>query len=282
MKHVFFIMLILISLFAKAQKTGELVEISNQFSFTEGPTPDADGNIYFTDQPNNSIWRYGVDGRLTLFMQPAGRSNGLYFDSKGQIIACADEQNKLWRIDTETKHVENLVHGFEGKLLNGPNDIWISPAGAMYFTDPFYERDYWNRSGSELAEALYCLRNGQLTQVDADFVKPNGIVGSADGKLLFVADIGADRTYVYDIDEQGNVVNKRVFCEKGSDGMTLDRAGNLYLTGKGVFVYNAYGEFIRHIPVPAGWTANVCFGGAAHEYLFITASEKIFKIYPNW
>ncbi len=275
-------MLILGSLSSSAQKAGELIEISSQFAFTEGPTADAEGNIYFTDQPNNSIWRYSADGSLTLFMQPAGRSNGLYMNKGGYIIACADEHNELWRIDPDTKQVDTLVQHFGGKTLNGPNDVWISSAGRMYFTDPFYERDYWNRPGQALPQALYCLHKGELVQLDADFVRPNGIVGSADGKLLFVADIGADRTYVYDIDADGKLLNKRIFCSRGSDGMTLDRAGNLYLTGKGVFVYNAQGQEIRHIPVPTDWTANVCFGGANAAYLFITASEKIFKIYPNW
>ncbi|WP_208292340.1 SMP-30/gluconolactonase/LRE family protein [Sphingobacterium paludis] len=274
--------MILTTLYSKAQLKGKLIEISAQFSFTEGPTADEQGNIYFTDQPNNSIWKYDTNGLLSLFMQPAGRSNGMFMDKEGFIVSCADEKNELWRIDPVSKAVDVLVTGYQNKLLNGPNDVWVSDRGTMYFTDPFYDRDYWQRDSSELPQALYMLQQGKLIQIDAALDKPNGIIGSPDGKHLFVADIGADKTFVYDVNGDGTLSNKRLFCEKGSDGMTVDDRGNVYLTGKGVFIYNKDGQQIHHIDVPAEWTANVCFGGKQHAYLFITASEKIFKIYPDW
>ncbi|KGE13471.1 SMP-30/gluconolaconase/LRE-like region-containing protein [Sphingobacterium deserti] len=275
-------LMLLTTLLGRAQSHGELIEISSQFSFTEGPTADSLGNIFFTDQPNNSIWKYDTAGKLSLFMQPAGRSNGMFIDKEGFIISCADEKNELWRIHPVSKAVEVLVTDYGNKKLNGPNDVWVSPNGLMYFTDPFYDRDYWQRGGSELPQALYMLHQGKLHQVGGQFEKPNGIIGSRDGKHLFVADIGADKTYIYDIDDEGKPANRRLFCDKGSDGMTIDDKGNIYLTGKGVFVYNKDGQQIRHIAVPAEWTANVCFGGTNNAYLFITASEKIFKIYPDW
>ncbi|MFD1772193.1 SMP-30/gluconolactonase/LRE family protein [Sphingobacterium suaedae] len=282
MKYVLLMVGIWASLAVEAQKKGELLLVGEHFSFTEGPAADADGNIFFTDQPNNRIWTYTTKGELALFLEPAGRSNGLYFDNEGALIACADEDNQLWRISTETKKNTVLFRHFEGKLLNGPNDIWVSGSGIMYLTDPYYQRSYWQRGGSELPNALYRYVRGRLEQVDQDFVRPNGIVGSPDGKLLYVADIGADKTFVYDLSETGILSNRRLFCARGSDGMTVDKYGNVYLTGQGVFVYNASGELIHHLEIPATWTANVCFGGKEREYLFITASDKVFKIYPTW
>lgn len=264
------------------QKKGELILISDGFSFTEGPAKDSRGDIYFTDQPNNRIWKYSKEGELTLFLEPAGRSNGLFFDTEGFIIACADQDNELWRVSTKTKQREILVAGYQGKKLNGPNDVWVSNQGVIYLTDPYYQRSYWTRTNSEIPAAIYRLSNGVLQKLDDEFGRPNGIVGSEDGKLLYVADIGDNKTYVYDIKNDGTIGNKRLFCERGSDGMTIDKQGNLYLTGDGVFIYNAQGKQIKHISVPADWTANVCFGGESSEYLFITASDKVFKIYPDW
>ncbi|MGO1243434.1 MAG: SMP-30/gluconolactonase/LRE family protein [Sphingobacterium sp.] len=282
MKNLCLLILLCNTVLAWGQDKGEVILISGDFSFTEGPARDSLGNIYFTDQPNNRIWKYSSGGQLSLFLEPAGRSNGLYIDQEGYIIACADQNNELWRISTTTKQKEVLVKGYKSKKLNGPNDLWISKQGIIYLSDPYYQRSYWTRTKSELPEAVYKLVGTELQNLDADFGRPNGIVGSPDGTLLYVADIGASKTYVYDILDDGALANKKLFCARGSDGMTVDQNGNLYLTGDGVFVYNAQGEQIKHIRVPAKWTANVCFGGSNNEYLFITASEKVFKIYPDW
>src|SRR5271166_4203881 len=102
------------------------------------------GDFYFTDQPNDRIMKWSTDGKLSTFLQPCGRSNGLCFDSKGNLWACADEKNELWRIDPKAK-VTVVVKDYKGKLLNGPNDIWIHKDGGMYLTDPYYKRDYWKR-----------------------------------------------------------------------------------------------------------------------------------------
>jgi gluconolactonase len=109
--------------------------------------------------------------------------------------------------------------------------------------------------------------------------KPNGITGAPDGKHLFVSDIGAGRTWRYDIQPGGSLTNRILFCSLGSDGMTIDAGGNLYLTGRGVTVFDAGGKEIDHIDVPESWTANVAFSGADHQTLFITASEAIYSIH---
>jgi gluconolactonase len=258
-------------------------KLAGDFKFTEGPAADAEGNVLFTDQPNNRILIWSVDGKLSTFLEPSGRSNGLCFDRKGNLWSCADEKNELWRIDP-AKKITVVVKDYQGKLLNGPNDLWIRADGGVYITDPLYKRDYWTDKNAErAAEAVYYLPPGgkDLLCVADDLKKPNGIIGTPDDKTLYVADIGGRKTYVYDIQPDGTLKNKKLFCEIGSDGMTIDDRGNVYLTGKGVTVFDKSGKQIEQIDVPEPWTANVCFGGKDHQTLFITASKSFYGIRMN-
>lgn len=255
--------------------------ISRDFSFTEGPAVDKKGNVFFTDQPNNKIWKYSTDGKLSLFMDHAGRSNGLYFDKQGNLIACADENNQLWSISAKKK-VKVLVGLVAEKKLNGPNDLWIDPKGGIYFTDLFYQRDYWKRQTQEMdGQKVYYLppgKNAQLILVAADMIKPNGIVGTPDGKYLYVADITGNKTYRYSITKDGMLIDQKVIIDQGADGITIDSKGNIYLSGKGVFIYSPEGVLKGHIEVDEPWTANLCFGGKDRSDLFITASKAIYTI----
>lgn len=255
-------------------------KLAGGFIFTEGPAVDARGNVFFTDQPNNRIHKWSTDGKLSVFHDKPGRSNGLYFDKKGNLLACADLDNELWSIDMTGKATV-LVKGYKGKKLNGPNDLWPDPRGGIYFTDPLYKRKYWNRGPMEQdGKHVYYLKPGykELIRVTNDLVTPNGIIGAPDGKRLYVADLGDKKTYVYDISPDATLSNKKLFCTMGSDGMTIDNEGNVYLTGRGVTVFNPAGDKIEHIQIDAGWTANVCFGGADRHTLFITAKESLFAL----
>jgi gluconolactonase len=257
-----------------------LRKLAGDFAFTEGPTSDAQGNVFFTDQPNDRIMKWSVDGKLSTFLRPAGRANGMFFDARGRLVACADEKTELWSIAPDgTRTV--LVGEYEGKKLNGPNDVWVSPDGALFFTDPFYKRPWWDYDQPPQSTAqVYWLSADRRTlrRVTNDLLKPNGIIGTPDGKTLYVADIGAGLTYAFDIEADGGLANKRVFCQRGSDGMTLDTEGHLYLTGKGVMVFDRTGTQVGHIGVPEDWTANVSFGGADRHTLFITASTGLYAI----
>ncbi len=257
----------------------ELKLAADGFKFTEGPAVDKDGNVYFTDQPNDRIMKWSPDGKITTFMSPCGRSNGLYFDKKGVLLACADDKNELWAIDMKGGH-KVLLKDYEGKLFNGPNDLWVAPWGGVFFTDPYYKRPYWNRGPSEQKQHVYYLTPDYktVTRVADDLVQPNGIIGTPDGKILYVADIGDKKTYAYDLSKDGTLSNKRLFCSMGSDGMTIDEEGNVYLTGRGVSVFNPAGEKIKQIDVPKNWTANVTFGGKDRKTLFITASDAVFTL----
>ena len=254
--------------------------LADTFRFTEGPAADAQGNVYFTDQPNNRIHKWNAaDGRITVFMEDAGRANGLYFDKDGNLLAAADNQSELWKIAPD-KSVQVLLTDFKGKRFNGPNDLWIAPNGTIYFTDPYYQRDYWKRTHKDIeAERVYALTpDGAVRIVADDLVQPNGIIGTPDGKTLYVADIGAGKTYRYTLDSEGNLTNKHLFTEQGSDGMTLDRKGNVYLTGKGVTVYDTTGKQIEHINIDKDWTGNVTFGGKNRQTLFITAQQGVYTL----
>jgi len=258
----------------------KIEQVASGCKFTEGPASDAEGNVYFTDQPNDKILKYSTDGKLTTFMSPCGRSNGLCVDKKGNIWACADEKNELWCISPDGKHTV-IIKDYKGKLLNGPNDLWIAPDGGIYFSDPFYKRPYWKRGPIEQDDkCIYYLSpdRKKLTRVAEGFKQPNGVIGTPRGKKLYVADIGAKKTYVFDIQADATLKNKKLFCEMGSDGMTLDNEGNVYLTGKGVHVFDKTGKKIKHIEVPERWTANVCFGGKDKKYLFITALKGFYRL----
>lgn len=254
--------------------------VAKQFAFTEGPAVDRAGNVYFTDQPNDKIWKYGLDGQLSVFLSPSGRSNGLYFDKKNNLIACADAQGQLWAIGPDGQH-KVLVQDVAGRRLNGPNDVWVSPKNGLYFTDPYYKRDYWEASRpASIEQYVYYLAPGasQPVPVETTLRKPNGLIGTPDGKLLYVADIEGNKTYRYHLGSKGELLDKQLFVEQGSDGMTLDERGNVYLTGQGVTIYSPAGRRLAHLDVPAAWTANLCFGGRDMKTLFITASEAVFTV----
>ena len=262
----------------------EIEKLAEGFLFTEGPAVDRQGNVYFTDQPNDRIMQWSIDGELSVFLENTGRANGMYFDNEGNLLSCSDLENEIWSINPVGEHAV-LITDYDGKKLNGPNDLWVRPDGGIYFTDPLYVRNYWTRDPQkqQAGEYVYFLSPDRemLISVETELEKPNGIIGTPDGTLLYVADIQAGKTYVYEIQPDGTLSNKKLFAEMGSDGMTIDREGNIYLTGKGVTVFNPQGEKIAHIPVEARWTANVCFGGKDMKTLFITASQYLYALRMN-
>ncbi|WP_041693601.1 SMP-30/gluconolactonase/LRE family protein [Emticicia oligotrophica] len=262
-------------------KGATLTKLSGEFAFTEGPAADAKGNVFFTDQPNDKIYKWSAeDNTISVFMDKTSRSNGLYFDHQGNLLSCADLENQLISIDKNQK-ITVLVNDFEGKKFNGPNDLWVAPNGGIYFTDPFYKRPYWKHTEMELPEKrVYYLSPDKRTVTIAarEFVAPNGIIGTPDGKTLYVADISGQKTYTFPINSDGTLGERKLFAAMGSDGMTLDKKGNVYVTGKGVTVFDKNGTKIEHIDVKEPWTANVTFGGKDRKTLFITASKSVYTL----
>lgn len=263
-------------------KEAKIEVLSDGYLFTEGPAVNAAGDVYFTDQPNDRIVKYNsADGSFSDWLKPAGRSNGTFFDKAGNLITCADQKNEIWSIAPDKK-VTVLIRDFGGKLLNGPNDLWIRPDGNLYFTDPLYARDYWTRDkeAQQPGQYVYFLdvTSKEIKPVATDLKQPNGIIGTPDGKKLYVADIGARKTYSYSVQADGSLQDKTLFCEMGSDGMTIDAEGNIYLTGNGVTVFDKTGKKLTQIPIPEPWTGNVTFAGKNRDLLLITAGKKVYGV----
>ncbi len=258
---------------------GATVEkLADGFMFTEGPACDKDGNIYFSDIPNERIHKWSLDGKLSTYRENSGRANGLYFDSDGNLLACEGGNRQLTCISPDGKATV-LADRFDGKRLNSPNDLWIDPQGGIYFSDPRYGGD----DGLEL-DGFYVFYlapdRKRLICVLDDLVKPNGVIGTKDGKLLYVADAGDSKTYVYRIQADGTLTDRRLIAPVGSDGMTLDQRGNLYLTRGVVHIYGPSGEKLAEIQVPEA-PANICFGGKDRKTLFITARKGLYSLQMN-
>ena len=256
-------------------------KLADGFKFTEGATVNPAGEVFFVDQPNNKILRWSREQGLRTFMDPAGRANGMCFAPNGNLLVCADEKMELWSV-TPDGAVTVLAKAYDDKALNGPNDVWACPqGGGCYFTDPFYKRPWWTHADApQGTQQVYFLpKGGTPRRVTEDLQQPNGIVGTPDGKQLYVADIRAKKVFAYEIRPDGALAGKRLFCEMGSDGMTLDADGRLYLTNKeGVYVYDKAGAFLGVIKIPEGWSANVCIGGPKKDTLFVTASKGFYAV----
>jgi gluconolactonase len=253
-------------------------QLAGGFAFTEGPACDAEGNIYFTDIPNNRIHKWSLDGKLTTFREESGGANGLYFDRAGNLLACEGGSRRLTSISPDGK-VTVLADGYQGKRLNSPNDLWVDPQGGVYFTDPRYGKEEGLEQDGFHVYYLPPDRR-QVVRVLDNLVKPNGVAGTADGKRLYVADAGDGKTYVYRIQPDGSLADRKLIAPVGSDGMTLDAKGNLYLTRGVVHVYDPDGKNIATIEVPEA-PANVCFGGRDRHTLFITARTGLYSIRMN-
>lgn len=267
---------------AKIVDPGAVIQrVGTGYAFTEGSSVAPDGRVFFTDQPNDRIYVWDEQAGVSLFMEGTLRSNGTYFDNKGNLLSCADLNNSLILITPDSEIKPVLTSGYEGKHLNGPNDVWIHPKGYIYFTDPYYHRNYWSpEHKQELGiQGVYRLSadNNNPVRVIDDLQQPNGIVGTPDGKYLYVADIRAKTTWRYTIQSDGSLTDKTLFAEAGSDGMTLDRKGNVYLTYGKVLVFNKKGEKLGETELPES-PSNLCFGGKNRDILFVTARTSVYTI----
>jgi gluconolactonase len=274
---------------------GATVEkVGSGYGFTEGCTADKDGNVFFTDQkhdPGGQILRWSAeDNKITVWMEPTGRANGQRFAPNGDLITCSDEHCQLWRI-TPDKKVTVLVKDYNGKLLDGPNDDWVLPNGGIYMTDPYFHRPWWgpeHATPQQDKRAVYYLSpDGKtLTRVADDLRMPNGIGGTPDGKILYVSDMNGRKTWKYDVQEDGSLTNKTSFCDVGSDGMTMDNQGNVYLTSNGIQVFDKNGTKIEQIPAPERQQpANLAIGGKDHNILFMAARTSVYTLklkVKNW
>lgn len=257
----------------------EVEKLAGDFKFTEGPAVDAKGNVYFTDIPDNLILIWTLDNKLDTFRINSGHANGLYFDKDENLLACEGEKGQITSTSPDGDYT-SLATEYNGKRFNQPNDIWPDGKGGVYFTDPKY--------GSEDKELpqdgmhVYYINpdHTSVIRVCDDFEKPNGVIGTPDGKILYVTDAQAGKTYKYDIQKDGSLANKTLFVEFGCDGMTIDKAGNVYLTTSGkhaVDIFSPSGELLESIVIPEK-PSNLCFGGKDRNQLYITARTSIYRV----
>lgn len=262
------------------EKGAEPVKVGTGYAFTEGASVAPDGRVYFTDQPNDKIYIWDENTGISLFKEGCERSNGTVFDRQGNLLSCADQHNKLIKFTAAGEMVVIYDAGYNGKYLNGPNDLWADSLGGIYFTDPYYHRDYWEQGHKQLqdVQAVYYLKpSGEVIRVIDDLAQPNGIVGTPDNKYLFVADIRGGSTWRYSINADGTLSNKTSFAPAGSDGLTIDSQGNVYLTFGKVLIYSNKGEKIGEIDLPEA-PSNLCFGGKDRKTLFITARTSVYTL----
>ena len=244
-----------------------------EFQFTEGPTVNARGDVFFSDVRANRTYQWRGSGEFSVVRENTHGANGLYFDANGNLLACEGDAHRVVSIDPQGA-VQVLADQYNGVPLNKPNDLWIDPKGGVYFTDPVY--------GGRLVqdgEHVYYITpdRKRIIRVISDMVRPNGLVGTPDGNILYVSDHGAKQIYTYHIKDDGTLANKTLFVSVGSDGMTIDSEGNIYLTERGVLVFDPAGNPIDKIDVPVQPT-NLCFVGKDHRTLLITARTSVYAI----
>ncbi len=282
------------------------LQIAATTAFTEGPTVDREGNVYFTDITPQRIMKLAPDGALSVFRENSNRANGLVFDAQWRLIACEGsdaEANRprVTRTDMTTGEIEVLAERFEGKKLNQPNDVTFDGQGRLYFSD----RPRDNPSPDQVPlHAVYRIDpDGSLHRILAEpaIEKPNGLVISPDDKTFYLIEAHPDEgrarmIRAYDLDEDRNVSNMRVFHDfypgRSGDGMTIDSAGNLYVaaglnrlrgtsetldTPAGVHVFAPDGALKEFIPIPEDTVTNCAFGGGELKTLYVTAGKTLYK-----
>ncbi len=256
-------------------------KVATGYRFTEGPAADAQGNVYFTDIPNQRIHRLDVaTGKVRVVRVGSGRANGLVFDALGRLVACEGGGRRLVRIDGDKLDV--LATHYGGKRLNSPNDLTLDATGGIWFTDPRYGKQ--DDRELDVMAVYYRAATGAVTQVIKDLPRPNGILLSRDGTMLYVAANKRQLIMAYDVAKPGIASKARVFAHLdhkargGPDGMTLDEQGNVYAAGQGhVWIWSSKGKLLHKLKVPEG-PSNCAFGGPKHDTLYVTARTSLYRV----
>ena len=255
----------------------EVIEVQGGFGFLEGPVSDATGNLYFSDIDNNRLHKLVPTGDLSSFHEPSNRANGLTLDLDGGLLICEQEAQRLVKMDG-SGNITVVAEGYQGKPFNSPNDAWVHPDGSIYMTDPRYQ--YPVGSLAQDGEYVYLISSDrqEVSAIITDIPKPNGVVGTEDGKTLYIASTELRKVFRYDIASNGEVSNRTEFADQGSDGMTLDENGNVYLTWVGgVSIRNPAGEEIEFIETEQ-MPANVGFGGLDGQTLYMTSRTSLYSL----
>jgi gluconolactonase len=254
-----------------------LQKVQAGFNFLEGPAADADGNIYFVDITAERIYKWTwADGKITLYKEKTAKANGMIFDAKGRLVICEMGNNRVVRDDLKG-NVTVLADSYNGKKLHMPNDLWIDSKGGIYFSD--FAGGPGGEQSTEGLQVYYISPDGKtVSQATKDLTAPNGLIGTPDGKILYITDPGAKKTYSYTINPDGTLTDKKIFCDQFTDGFKLDEKGNLYFSGDtGVTIYSPAGLKIDEIKL-TGRCANLTFGGKDRKTLFIAGGDTVYTI----
>jgi gluconolactonase len=263
---------------------GKIVKLHTGFKFTEGPAADRDGNVYFSDIPNERIHKVDAKGQLSVFREKSNRANGLMVNAKGEIVAC-EMAGRVVAISPDGKDVRVLADKYEGKQFNAPNDLVIDKSGGVYFTDPSFGAPQPLPQGKT---AVYFIApDGKVSRLIDDLTQPNGITLSPDEKTLYVIPTGPAEMMAYAVAAPGKIGKGQVFCKlqgkdgkpgSGGDGCAMDSKGNLYVTSTiGIQVFDPSGKFLGAIAFPEQ-PANVKFGGKDMKTLYVTARTSLYTV----
>ncbi|QDU73752.1 Gluconolactonase precursor [Bremerella volcania] len=261
---------------------GKVTKLAGGFRFTEGPAWDGVDSLYFSDMPNGATHRWSESDGVTLVRQARHNSNGIVVTQKGGLVFCEGGRRIVLRQPDGEEKV--LADQCEGRPLGMPNDLWMAPTGIVYFTIPIIKSSQADRFPEDALSGTICVLSSDFTdvrEVGYGLKNANGIVGSADGKRLYVADPRAQKCYRYQIGADGSLSDQQVAAARFSDGLTLDEHGNLYTTSnEGVRVFSLEGEEIALIETPE-IPANMTFGGRDGRTLFITARTSLYAVRMN-
>lgn len=282
-----------------SKEAAQEAAIAVTVAFTEGPTTDADGNVYFTETASARIMKFKPgSGRAETFRENSGGANGLVFDSEWRLIACEGRARRLTRTDMKTGKIEVIASSYEGKPFNGPNDVTLDNGGRIYFTDPV-------PPGAAGTPGVYRIdKDGEIARIlsGPQIEWPNGITISPDAKTLYLVEAnkienGARQLKAYDLAADGSVSNQRTFYNfypgRSADGITIDSEGNVYAaaglmrtrgthetldTKPGVYVISPAGRLLSYTPVLEDTVTNVAFGGPDLKTLYITAGKTLYQM----
>jgi gluconolactonase len=263
---------------------GEIVKLHSGFKFTEGPAADRDGNVYFSDIPNQRIHKVDADGKLSVFREKSNNANGLMLNAKGEIVAC-EMAGQVVAYSPDGKSRRVLADKYNGERFNAPNDLVIDRQGGVYFTDPAFGAPMPLPQGK--TAVYYIAPGGEVTRLIDDLPNPNGVILSPDEKTLYVIPSGQAEMMAYPVESPGKIGKGKVFCKlkqrreggkSGGDGLTVDTRGNLYITSDlGLQVYNPSGDLLGIIALPEQ-PANVTFGGRDLKTLYVTARTSLYTV----
>ena len=264
-----------------------IAKVAADCKFTEGPAVDAEGNVFFSDGPNDRILRTTAAGEVSVFRQPCGRVNGMKFDQSGRLVVCQSSgtggKRRVARLAADGAQTP-LAERFDGKQLNAPNDLTIDRLGRIYFTDIAAPPE---GQQPELPSGVYRIDEpGKFVRVIDDLQRPNGIVLSADNGLLYVSDRGTQKLHRYRVQTDGGLEPDGIVYDfspdRGIDGLTLDAAGNIWAAAglektTGLWVISPAGQRLLHHPMPE-FSTNLCFAGSDLRDLYFTAGGSLYKL----